>query len=251
VELSGDPPRTIASEAHLGLARIYYEWNDLDAAHQHGQQCLQLTRQIEGVDTFASYAVFLARMRLAQGDIPSAITIVDEAEAFLRQHNFLFRMRDIAAARVLILLRLGDLRAAARLADVDQLPLSQARVYLAQGDTSAALAVLAPWRKQVEAKAWADERLKVMILQALALQANGDTETAVRILGEALAFAKKGGFVRSFVDEGRPMAELLSAASAHLRMPVYVTKLLTQFEIETQHETPRRPVMRAHLSASH
>ncbi|MDQ6673598.1 MAG: AAA family ATPase, partial [Chloroflexota bacterium] len=131
LELAGDPPRTIASEAHLGLARIYYEWNDLDAAHQHGQQCLQLTRQIEGVDTFASYAVFLARMRLAQGDMPSAVTILDEAQAFLRQHNFLFRMADIAAARVLTLLRQGDLAAAARLADTHQLPLSQARVHLA------------------------------------------------------------------------------------------------------------------------
>src|SRR5207302_3309053 len=88
LELAGDPPRTIASEAHLGLARTYYEWNDLDAAQQHGQQCLQLTRQIEGVDTFASYAIFLARMRLAQGDVPSVVTIWDQAEDFLRQHNF-------------------------------------------------------------------------------------------------------------------------------------------------------------------
>src|SRR5207237_8366757 len=127
LELAGDPPRTIASEAHLGLARIYYEWNELDAAHQHAQQCLQLTRQIEGVDTFASYAVFVARMRLAQGDVPSAVTILDEAEAFLLQHNFAFRMRDVAAARVLSLLCQGNLAAAARLADTHPLPISQAR----------------------------------------------------------------------------------------------------------------------------
>src|SRR5207244_10002681 len=38
-----------------------------------------------GVDAFASYALFLARMRLAQGDVPSAVTILDEAEAFLHQ----------------------------------------------------------------------------------------------------------------------------------------------------------------------
>ena len=31
----------------LGLARIFYEWNDLDAAEQHGQQSLRLARQIE------------------------------------------------------------------------------------------------------------------------------------------------------------------------------------------------------------
>src|SRR5207237_5032605 len=138
------------------------------------QQSLQLTRQIEGVDTFASYAVFVARMRLAQGDVPSAVTILDEAEAFLLEHNFLFRMRDVAAAQVLTLLRQGNLASAAHLAATHQLPISQARVHLARGDNFEALAVLEPRRQQVEAKGWADERLKVMIVQAVALQAHRD-----------------------------------------------------------------------------
>ena len=34
--LAGDPPRPMACEAHLGLARISYQWNDLDVAEQHG-----------------------------------------------------------------------------------------------------------------------------------------------------------------------------------------------------------------------
>ncbi len=245
LELAGDPPRTIASEAHLGLARIYYEWNDLDAAHQHGQQCLQLTRQIEGVDTFASYAVFLARMRLAQGDVPGAVAILDEAEAFLLQHNFLFRMRDVAAAQVLTVLRQGNLTAAAHLADTHQLPISQARVYLAAGDTSAALAVLQLWRQQVEAKGWADERLKVMIVQAVALQAHGDRDEAVHVLGDALALAEAGGFVRSFVDEGMPMADLLALATANARMPDYVGKLLAAFEVDKRksHDESAQPLI--------
>src|SRR5262249_46346008 len=80
------------------------------------------------------------------------------------------------------------------------LPLSQARVHLAQGDAAAALAVLGPWRRQVEAQGWADERLKVLVLQALALQAQGDQDTAVHLLGDALALAAPGGFIRLFVD---------------------------------------------------
>ncbi|MEZ4660521.1 MAG: hypothetical protein R2911_23440 [Caldilineaceae bacterium] len=58
VNLAGDPPHPIACEAFLGLARIYYEWNDLDAAQAYGQQCLQMTQQMENVDSFASYGVF-------------------------------------------------------------------------------------------------------------------------------------------------------------------------------------------------
>ena len=50
LQLAGDQPQPIASEAHLGLARICYEWNDLDAAEQHGQQSLQLARQYDQRD---------------------------------------------------------------------------------------------------------------------------------------------------------------------------------------------------------
>jgi Domain of unknown function (DUF4386) len=63
----------------------------------------------------------------------------------------------------------GRFAAAAHLAETHELPLGLARIDLATGDTPAALDVLEPWRQQVEAKGWADERLKVMILQAVAL----------------------------------------------------------------------------------
>ena len=66
LQLAGDPPQLIACEAYLGLAQIHYEWNELDAAQQHGQQCAQLTQQMESTDTSVSYRVFLARLRLAQ-----------------------------------------------------------------------------------------------------------------------------------------------------------------------------------------
>jgi LuxR family maltose regulon positive regulatory protein len=79
---------------------------------------------------------------------------------------------------------------------------------------------------------WADERLKVLILQAVALQAHGDRDEAEQALVDALALAEPGGFVRSFVDEGMPMAELLSAASAHGRMPDSIRKLLAVCEAE-------------------
>src|SRR5436309_4140046 len=141
---------------------------------------------MESVDTFASYKVFLAHLKLAQGDVSGAAAVLDEAEAFVRRHSFVFRMPDVAAAQVLILLRQGHLAAAARLAQTHDLPISQARVHLAQGDTPAALAVLGAWRRQVEAKGWADERLKVMVLPAVALQAHGENDKAVHLLCDAL-----------------------------------------------------------------
>ncbi len=233
LQLAGDPPQRMACEAHLGLARVFYEWNDLEEASQHGQQSAQLARQIL-VDTFAAYGVFVARLKLAQGDVSGAAAALDEAEAFVRRHRFVFRMPDVAAAQVLLLLHQGHLAAAAHLAHLHDLPLSQARVHLAQRDTSAALAVLLPWRRQVEAKGWADERLKVMVLQAVALQAHGDKDKAVHLLCDALALAKPAGFIRLFVDEGLPMAHLLSAAEALGMLPDYTGKLLAILKAEEQ-----------------
>src|SRR5205807_770235 len=128
----------------------------------------------------------------------------------------------------------GHLAAAAQLAQAHELPLSQSRVQLAQGDTTAALTVLEPRRRQVEARGWQDERLKVMVLQAVALQAHGEKDKAVHLLCDALALAEPGGFIRLFVDEGLPMAHLLPEAEATGMLPDYIGKLLAVFKAEEQ-----------------
>jgi LuxR family transcriptional regulator, maltose regulon positive regulatory protein len=70
--------------------------------------------------------------------------------------------------------------------------------------------------------------------QAVAYQAHGEKETAVQLLAEDLALAEPEGFVRLFVDEGLPMAQLLSAAAVQGILPDYVGKLLAAFEAEAQ-----------------
>ena len=108
----------------------------------------------------------------------------------------------------------------------------RARVLLSQGNPSAALALLEPLRQQMEEKGWQDERLKVIVLQTIALHAHGEKDKAVQLLSDALALAEPGGFIRIFVDEGLPMAHLLSEAAARGMMPDYVVKLLAVFEAE-------------------
>ncbi len=235
LHLAGNQPLQIIHEAHLGLARICYEWNDLDAAEQHGRQGLDLARQYDRViDRFVICEVFLARLKLAQGDVAGAAALLTQASQSARQQNFVHRLPEVAAAQVLTFLRQGKLAAAAHLAETYTLPLSRARVYLAQGDPSAALEALEPWRRQAEAREWADERLKVIVLQALVLQAQGEQDQAVQVLCDALALAEPGGFIRTFVDEGLPMARLLSEAATHGRMPDYIGKLLALFEAKEQ-----------------
>jgi LuxR family maltose regulon positive regulatory protein len=232
LQLAGDPPQPAAFEAHLGLARISYEWNDLDAAHQHGEQSVQLARQIENTDKSVACEVFLGRLKLAQGDITGGAVILTLADQFVRQHNFVYQMPDVAAAQVRQLLFQGNLTAAAHLVERYELPISQARVHLAQGNPGEALASLKPLRQQMEIMGLADEQLKVMVLQALALHAQSEKEKAVQLLGEALAMAEPGGFIRIFVDEGPPMARLLYEAHSRGISPDYVQRLQGAFAIE-------------------
>jgi LuxR family maltose regulon positive regulatory protein len=230
----GDMPQPIASEALFGLARICYEWNDLEAALAHGQRSAQMMRQRENTDRGIACEVLLARLKLAQGDVDGAGAMLAEASQFARQQNFVHQLPEVAAAQVCILLRQGNLTAAAHLAEMHKLPISQARVHLARRDPSAALAVLEPWRRQMEAREWEDERLKVLVLQALAFQAQGKKDQAVSLLLDALALAEPGGFIRLFVDEGRPIAQLLSEAAASGKMPDYIATLRAAFEGERQ-----------------
>jgi LuxR family maltose regulon positive regulatory protein len=232
---AGDQPLQIINEAHLGLARVLYEWNDLDAARQHGQQSLQLARQYERIiDRFIICEVFLARLMLAEGDVAGAAALLAQTDQSARRQNFVHRIPEVAAAQVQTLLRQGNLTEAAQRAQALQLPFPQAQVHLAQGDPSAALGVLEPLRQQAEARDWKDERLKVMVLQAVALHAQGETDQALQVLGEALTLAEPGGFIRIFVDEGLPMAQLLSQAAARGMMPEYTGTLLAAFEAEKQ-----------------
>jgi len=70
----------------------------------------------------------------------------------------------------------------------------------------------------------------ISILQALAFRLQGNLAQALEILGYALSIAEPEGYVRTFVDEGEPMAELLREANKRGIAPEYVAKLLAAFD---------------------
>ena len=224
-----------ANEEYLGLARLSYQWNNLDAAEQYGQQSLQLARQYDrAIDRFVCSEVFLAHLRLARGDVDGAAALLAQAQQSAHEGNFTRRLPEIAAAKVLILLRQSNIAAAAQLAQQYELPLSQVRVLLARGEPAAALAALEPFRQQMEAKGWLNEQLQAKVLEALAHHVQGDSDKAVEVVGEALAIGEPGGFIRLFVDEGAPMAQLLSEAKSRGVMPDYIGRLLAAFTSEAR-----------------
>lgn len=235
LQLTGDQPLQIIYDAHLGLARLHYEWNELDAAQQHGEQSLQLARQYDRViDRFIVCEVFLAKVKLARGDVDGAASMLAQTHHTARQKNFVHRFAEVAAAQVAVLLRQGRHAEALQLAQAHALPLCEAQVYLAQGDPSAALALLDGMRQQAAAGGWAGEWLNITALQAVALHMQGERDAALDLLREALTPAEPEGLIRLFVDKGQPMAQLLAEAAMQGIMPAYVDKLLVALDTELQ-----------------
>jgi LuxR family maltose regulon positive regulatory protein len=183
------------------------------------------------VDTPAPCGLLLARLKLAQGDTGGADVRLAEVNQYVLQHDFGHLVPEVVAAQVRSLLQQGSLAAAAHLANVHELPASRARVHLAQGNASAALTILAPWRQQTEAAGRPDDRLEAMVLETVLLDAQGETDRAVDLLAEVLALAEPGGFVRIFLDEGPAMARLLYEAATRGVAPVYARRLLSAFPV--------------------
>jgi LuxR family transcriptional regulator, maltose regulon positive regulatory protein len=233
--LFGDYPQPNAEEAYLGLARIHYEWNDLEAAETYAQRARLKAQQYDrSIDRFILSDIFLAQLKLSRGEVDSAAALLAQTEQTARQKNFILRLPDIAAAQVRLLLEQGNAAAAGDLARQFDLPLGQAHALLAQGHPAAALAILEPYRQQVEARAWQDVRLKTLAVQAVALRLAGQKDPALATLAEALALAEPGGFLRLFLDESENMRLLIADFRASMgksphKLLAYADKLLAAF----------------------
>jgi LuxR family maltose regulon positive regulatory protein len=73
------------------------------------------------------------------------------------------------------------------------------------------------------------DEIRYLVMIALAQHALGNMQAALDSLGQALALAEPQSYVRLFVDEGQPMAELLLFAISKNVAPEYASKLLAAF----------------------
>ncbi|MGH3105811.1 MAG: LuxR C-terminal-related transcriptional regulator, partial [Rubrobacteraceae bacterium] len=85
------------------------------------------------------------------------------------------------------------------------------RLLHARGRHDEALQLLGKLREAADAAGRTGTLIEILSLQAMALWASNEKEQGVEILTQALAMAEPEGYVRTFVDEGATMADLLAA----------------------------------------
>jgi len=230
IRLAGEPPLPYACEAFVGFARIAYEHNNLDAVEPHAQLSLQLAHQIPNVDTPISSYLALAPLYIARGELMKADEVISEAEMFAEQNNFPQRLPEVAKYRIDLLLNNGNATQANLLAEAYNLPISQAKVKIEQGNYHEALTIIQTHRKNAETNEELRAVLEALVMESLCYFHLKEYQKASIILNQALQKAKTGEFVRLFLDKCENMHNLLSDTSVEPQLLTYRAKLLSEFE---------------------
>jgi LuxR family maltose regulon positive regulatory protein len=249
----GEPVLRGTADLYLELGELQCEQGDLEAARQHLLRSKELGEHATLLEMQYRSCVAEARIKEAEGDLDGALDLLDEAE----RHYYLHAAPDIRPAvalktRVWIAQgRLGEALDWAREQDLsadDELSylrefehITLARVLIARYKSERiersiheAMGLLERLLQAAEEGGRIGSVIEILVLQALAHETQGDNPTALLPLERALTLAGPEGYVRIFVDEGRPMAQLLSEAAAQGIMPDYTAKLLAAFGAEEQ-----------------
>jgi LuxR family maltose regulon positive regulatory protein len=216
--------------AHVGLAQVLYERDELTAALDHATRGVALCQQLAFTAALATGLAVVARIRHAQGDAAGAREAMGEAGRIGLSPQVITLFNPVPSHRARLLLAQGDVHAAAQwttaagLSPDDEPNYPQepaylvlARVLLARNDPVPALALLQRLLDAAASQGRTGSIIEIQALRALALAAHGDHASALGALAEALTLACPQGYVRVFADQGAPMRVLLAQLSAARR----------------------------------
>jgi LuxR family maltose regulon positive regulatory protein len=233
---------SVSGYAHTYLATLLCEWNELEAAMSHVREGIELCKQWGEPQLLTGGYMCLAQVLQTIGDADGALDAIDEARQAASSLSSWYAAR-VAPLEALIRLKQGDVAAASRWAISQEHGLSGcfdifeywfacltlARVNIAQGRLDEALGLLTQLLKTAEASGGRHCVIASLALQAIALRAQGKLDQALTVLERALSLAEPEGYVRTFIDEGAPMAALLRIAASRGIALDYVSKLLAAF----------------------
>ena len=236
----------------IGVGDLLREWDDLESASGYIHEGLRLAEA--GGDFVFLRDGYIARARLeqAQENPDLALAFIQKAEQTVRRSQPSWDTALVEAWRARLWIVQGNLPAAERWAQTCGLSieddagkyrldfvrefghLTLARVLLAQDRLDEAGRLLERLLQPAQSARRMGRVIEIHVLQAQALQAQGQAAQAMKTLGQALSLAEPEGYIRTFVDEGAPLAELLMRgveckAWSEPRLIAYAGKLLSHF----------------------
>ncbi len=194
--------------SRMGL--VLREWNDLAAAARYGRMAVEKCQRWGLVEALVDSYAFLALTLQSAGDSEGALAAIREAKPLAAGISPWY-VTALESYEARILLAQGDVASVTRLgiAREDKPTYIRIRLLLAQGRPDEALRLIEPLLEDRQRAGSKGVVISLLVLQALAWQAQRRIDQALAALERALALAQPEGHVRTFVDEGAPMLELL------------------------------------------
>jgi len=241
-----------AGYAHIQMSRVLSERNDLEAAHWHARKGIDLSQRWGQADILEFGYLHLARILYRQQALESLLEVTREINQIISTLPKWFAPT-VTEVEVMYRLASGDAEGAFRLAQeqgvgtFESISLDRyypfftfVRLLTIQGkdDPSRldeALELLARLLSTAEETGATGYVIESLVLQAMALQAKGERDHALIALERALSLSEPECYVRTFVDEGAPMGELLRETAVQGIAPQYVSKLLSALEATSPH----------------
>jgi LuxR family maltose regulon positive regulatory protein len=248
---SEQPDLPALSRIHLSLGDLYYEWNDLARANHHLQRGFDLGERLASIPGMLRGYTSRSRLELARADLEAARAAARKAQELLEiLGTMASSLRSPSLGK--ILLALGDGTAAQAwaqrrglraehdvTADTEQEQLVLVRVLFRYSEWEALHELAGRLLARAEIEERMNTSIEVLIVQALAHLAQRQRTEALVAVTRALELAAPGGYIRVFVDEGRPMAGLLHDVAAKGVMPAYLQTLLAAFPNRGSQIPPR------------
>lgn len=237
IELAGDTPAS--APAHESWACVLGEWNRLEEAAQQMQLAIDVGQTGNTPEFISRSITLLSYFKLAQGDETGAMKTLERACAIAHHLTSPGARAEHVAFHIMIALMQDDLTAASewsnRLPDDADLPfyinLIPARLLIAQGKKSAAVAKLQNLYEETARGGMQSYTIRIRLYQAFAAE---DQEAALGFLADALGMAEPEGYIRTFVDESKLAGPLLNKAILRGITPDYAARLLDIIQKEAQ-----------------
>ena len=233
------------------MIEVLREQNELDEAHRRVMEVIA-RMQNWPMPTDQIFA-YLAQIHVqeALGDLDGAFEVLDRAKELKAKHPVLANLaRSVDLSEIRLCLTSGETTTAARLLEAlqpgtgltvslrEQELVMLARVYLAQNKPEEAEQTLSPLAAGAETGGRNGALVEILAVLACSWHAKGDQEKALTVLIKALILAEPEKFMRTFIDEGEAMYQLLDGLSGMLavatdepsvRIRDYVARLLAAF----------------------
>jgi LuxR family maltose regulon positive regulatory protein len=238
-----------SGDLNIALAEVLFEWDELKAAEAEARTGIEANEPWNiPIATVMGYTV-LARLQRTGGDLEGASASLERAEKAVagrrippegfselygqrlrlgRERGDLIARGDLAAAREW-LSRLPASYSPLFLWELDNL--NRARFLMDEREYTQALELLDKLAAGAEAGKRACRSIQIGLLRALVLQALGQLPQAYAQLKLCLDLAEPEGYVRTFLEEGEPALELLTACARHTggAHSAYIQRLLSAF----------------------